>query len=739
MAILEEIHNFNLSPLVNTTFSVEWSQNNMISVITANGVHIFELIPSPMSPQQTMKFARSFIHPSTVLPGHPFATDIEARITKMSREEVYCMFLEGSIIPKFTDLADITPTINRVSWSPQGLIESSKSLLAICTSSGAIELLHKVSKYWYSVCDLTSYLLKIVEDEVKLNIRNCVEKQLYFDTIISNVRKVVACTMVWSNLFITEKLSFAYLVTAYRSSDIIIWKIPKISCIDGVLNPEITCKISLNTDVKIKALCWLDVGIDKHLIIAGLFNGTIHGIIFKNENTNLKLVYKKIYYEHADRIEVTSLKICSQGKTNIKILAVKGPFLILLNISNRGSLNSVQHIKVGGFSVTGLTAIGKDKFLATTQNCDIFLINTNTNLKKRRLENNLVKTGVQYLGIAHSPNYLMFVNITSPNSMFDHLITREPSMINIFGLKGDSWDPLKILIEKEKHLKDLWDAVELVRIKAARSFNPAVELPLISQNLESLPMNELQMAMWISIINEICKKKKIIEKTAGNIIGEISEAQPLVFLHSTCIILNRLANQVSISKEQSICIKLLRMYLEVYLAGEDSEIDTYAAKCARAALSATKSIDLADVELCNLCSVPITELAWDSTQCPSGHKLPRCAATLLQITTVNYLTCTICGKIYHPCIDEIFEEARCIFCDLPPSYDNRIIDLKSSRLLMKNLSKPHTSNGASREHECEQQATKAPTSSSSQCEPYSVVFHDNEDESCKFTETWQQF
>lgn len=361
------------------------------------------------------------------------------------------------------------------------------------------------------------------------------------------------------------------------------------------------------------------------------------------------------------------------------------------------------------------------------------------NLKSISIKHKLPQTRVQYLGLACSPNRTMLVCVTSPNSTYDHLITREPSVLYILSLDGEEWEPINI-IKNYKHINSNfpWDCLELIRLKAAKVSDPMIILPKVPQNLESLKLYELRISMWLSLITEVLTKKKMIQRIEN--IGEIAEAQPLIFIHCVCAYLDRLTNKTHLSNDQELSASLLRMCLEIYLAGEDTEEETVTTQYAREALNKTSHFKL-KVESCNLCGQIISDLSWNTTKCPSGHKLPRCALTLLQITTVQYRSCPICGQLYHLCLDDEYEEVRCLFCNIPVLYDSRVVDVQNSELYARNLSKPQvslvelTQNQDSEMSEnfsyIEEHQTETPS--------YSVIVNYDKDESCSITETWREF
>lgn len=350
-----------------------------------------------------------------------------------------------------------------------------------------------------------------------------------------------------------------------------------------------------------------------------------------------------------------------------------------------------------------MICISTNYALVTTENGSMFTINTEKDqLLKMKVNNKLSQVHMRYLGLAHSPSCVIFINVTTPSTIYDHLVLREPTKIHMFCLKNKNWNPSFVLNQtKHKRLEQLWDCLEAIRIKAIRASDPSTVLSKVSFNLESLSLHELRIVMWTSVMMEICEKRKIIQGI-GSIAGEISEAQPLIFVHTACNYLTYLEKKSSLLEQQKLSINLLKMYLEVYLAGEEDEKVTPLSKCVRDILKKISQLNLNNIETCNLCGEIINDLSWKVTKCSQGHILPRCAITLLQITSVEYKICPICGLIFHSCLDEEFKETRCLFCDVPALEENRILGSKYYVAKEKSLSRQQNHIlGASEDQEIE--------------------------------------
>ncbi|XP_014488626.1 PREDICTED: uncharacterized protein LOC106751890 isoform X2 [Dinoponera quadriceps] len=499
----EELCSINICPLVTAPFAVQWSPDNQISLITEGGVHVLELQPSPMSPNPTVKFTRSFVNPSDTLPAYAFATEMESLVWKLERQEIYSLLMEEAITPKLNEK---------------------------CTES--------------------------------------------------------------------------------------------------------------------------------------------------------------------DRIGINHFHIVHKDKSHIKILAAKGIFLLLLCINWTGSLKSIKYLRTKEFNITGINSITAQKFLISTQDAHVFVVDIQSDeLVLTNITTHLPQTRVQYLGLAHSPNKVMFVNITSPSMSFDHLVVKEPSTIHVFALK--SVDPLPI-VNNSTSLTNIWDCMEMLRVKAAKAEDPSTVLCTTTTTEKPESLHNLRVSMWMTVMMNVCKVKKPIPNIDHIRQSKISRELPLIYVHFACAYLDNLTKKGSrkrksiLSNDQKIAIGLLRKYLNIYLTNEDNddeedERDEKARRCARETLKATASC-ITMMEKCNLCCETINELSRDVTSCPSGHKLPRCAITLLQITSLEYRVCRICGQMFHSCLEQVSQEPCCQFCDVPLLYNEYALDVEGSELYGKNLS-----------------------------------------------------
>lgn len=679
---IEEIYNLTLSPLIASRFAIQWSEDNHISVLTERGVHILEFVPSPMSFQSTLKFSRSFIYTPLTLPSELLCNKFETKIWSLEGEEFHSLLMEESLTPRLANMKEMVPRIIDLAWSPQNMIYPSNCLIAILTSAGAVTIAFKVSKNWYTAYDLSAVRCQLTDQELKVAFK----KYKYnppLEKIRNSLKWFQASSFTWSKRF----CGYAYFAVAYRSGDINIYKVPEIIDYNKIPSPRVVGTVTLDDLIRINVLHWISIDDNEHLIIVGYFDGRIYGLTINIRHQNFELESIEKYYVHEDRIPVEAVRTLSEDESSKKILIAKGSFLFLLRFTTNGGLESMQHLQLEGFAISGMICISKDCALVTTENGCMFAVNAEGTQFSTKKVDNKSQANLRHLGLARSLNSVILMNVTVPASTYDHLTVKEPSKIQVFALKNKEWDPLSVLMRlKNEMFMRSWDCLEVLRIRATRVPDPQEVLPKFPSNLKSATLRELRIAMWTSVMIEICDKKKIIQGI-GSIAGEISDAQPLIFLYTVCDYLNVLDRKPGKSDEQELSASLLREYLTAYLAKnkDSSQLSTLVKN------TVNKLSWYDSKETCNLCGNTIEDPSWKVTKCSQGHLLPRCAITLLQITTMNYRTCPICGLIFHYCLEEVYGETRCLYCDVHALEDNRLVGSKYIPI-EKSLSKPRGNN-----------------------------------------------
>ena len=273
--------------------------------------------------------------------------------------------MQEAVTPKIEDRTDILPRIVKISWSPIKLVNPSKCLLAIVTSSGSIELLYKFGNNWLSIWNLSSLWYNCVMKELGINPNNPT-KSLQGKFLWPDLTRRFLCTAIaWSSLevnnFDNDYSSHAYIAVAYRSSDFVIWRIPQISDLNNIKEPNIFYKTRLNVSVKISSLLWINLEEKKHVLLIAYADGSIHGLrVMETDDRNFREDGFFKYCDDPGRIiaPISSLKCMDKSeRNNFTVLATARSCLIALSIDSVGQCTRTRCLRVPGFSITGKSCL----------------------------------------------------------------------------------------------------------------------------------------------------------------------------------------------------------------------------------------------------------------------------------------------------------------------------------------------------------------------------------------------
>ncbi|OXU26107.1 hypothetical protein TSAR_016781 [Trichomalopsis sarcophagae] len=703
----KQFYNQSISPLVTRSFACKWSEDNRLSIVTEKGVQIIEIVPSATQASPILHLARSFFNAPEAMPCAQYEKYVLSNIFQWPKEEIYSYLLQDALTPTFPKALPATSDIVDVFWSPYRLLHPLECLLAAVTTTGAIQLVAQIDRTWISIYEFNAVLAENIEEDIQQLKRN---KKIDSQALKEQLYRLLVTTATWSCLYQSpDKKCFAYLVTAQRSSEIAVWKVDQLSKESIDLEANITgvqlkfIKKVNSESIKINILLWVNLSDKSYLLFIGYFNGHIGVLKLEQLEEGLTASSCETCYSEDDGIPVDYLNLLQQTDDTLEILVIRGIYLIILVVDITGKFISMKFVASPGFSITGVSIVNSDMILIATQDGNLYVINKSQNQEElicTPIKLDVTKSFVQYLGLASSPNKVISTFITSPNTVFDHLISREPSTLCFFNIIDlPLFDPLDTLYRnKEESLLNYWDCLELIKVNAIKSNNPMEIIPRLTANLEFLSVYRMRIAYWIMTMAETLRKKNVFDVNL-KLAEEIEQCKTYIFLHSAANHLSRLAKRENLNNVQKLCMSLLRNHLDIWLAGEEEEADTPLSEHVKEVLEATSQLYPTEQEKCNFCDVVITE-PW-ALSCSKGHKLPRCALTCLQVTCTKYRTCLVCNEIFHPCLDEEFNEVRCLYCDLPATYKNRLLDsfLQTSK---KNLSRKKplaTSNKDSKEED----------------------------------------
>lgn len=302
-----------------------------------------ELVPIPQCQKRILQLNRSYLYPSDNIPALKYSDELNENIVNWDREQIYSLILESSITPRPIRGNTILPRIIDVAWSPKNLVRPNRCMLATLSSVGAVDIAVKSNRQWFSIHDL-SCLWSRQLDQIPTDTDS-------YAMYVANARKLLATSIAWSSLQLQTE-NFAFLAVAYRSADLVIWKVPQLSDNeDGhILEAEIVCKIELTHDVRVRVMQWVDVSENRYELFVGYHDGLVQSFHLKLEESTLRHAATNEFLE-SDRIPVSSISLLE--KEGLEIVVTKGKFLVYLSIDQDYSVRRCLFYRNPGLQISG--------------------------------------------------------------------------------------------------------------------------------------------------------------------------------------------------------------------------------------------------------------------------------------------------------------------------------------------------------------------------------------------------
>lgn len=381
----EEIDTLNLRDTA-LPFACSWSEDDTLSVLSENEVHILKLKPNMRTVENTVNFHRQTIKPRNEYPNKEILPLIHELLMKESRINVYDLLNDLILTPdgKALDCQDITPRCSQCVWSPAGVHKSNCALIFV-SSIGNVDIQVNQGQFWIVIADLTKLYLQ------KTNLFKDLNSTMNFETLkdrtykacttckfkkLSETRKLFPCSKIWVFfIFLGVDWSplygnMSYIVTGQMNGDIVIWNFFNLSLSELKQMPELVGEFPTNLS-RLSAVHWIKTSNTSSkilqnfefskffinfsflgLIIAGDLNGDIKGFRFDDLINFENDINSHNYWIYNDKIRVDKI-ISEQIDTNYLIICVKLSNIVAFLISNTGDLLDQKIHKVGNLAITG--------------------------------------------------------------------------------------------------------------------------------------------------------------------------------------------------------------------------------------------------------------------------------------------------------------------------------------------------------------------------------------------------
>ena len=309
-----------------------------------------------MQATPAINLCRTFIHPPDDMPSELFAEQVLNSIWDWKKEDVYSFLMNDAFTPNFPRATKFTPDITDVFWSPCKLLHPCKCMIAMLTSAGAVELAIQIDYSWISIYKFTSIWCNVVKEEFKST--HGEDAKLECDALRDQLQRLLATSVTWSCLYNKENDPFAYLVIGYRNSEIVIWKVDRMTSASMTLNTEASVELKFkkklgSENVKINNLLWVDLSNGNYLIFIGFYNGLVGVLKLQEFEGGITSSSYSLSYSDEDDIPVDFLYVLQQSQNQIELAVVKGMYLLILVLDSHGKMINMKFATSPGFSITG--------------------------------------------------------------------------------------------------------------------------------------------------------------------------------------------------------------------------------------------------------------------------------------------------------------------------------------------------------------------------------------------------
>ncbi|PNF28018.1 hypothetical protein B7P43_G13849 [Cryptotermes secundus] len=413
---LEEIHTLALSPAVAASFAALWSDDDKISVITEKGLHVMELVPDPDGAQQVLELRRSWVKPCDYFPTSETGIDYNSLIWKLDQQDAYRLILDTCLAPNLTTTKSVAPYITQVAWSPAGMLQYGRCLLASLTNYGCVLVHMPQSKQWSTMVDISSLWSKHCSE----NWGDDGDINGDISILQSRAEKLKATAITWGNIMSDGDRTYSYLMVGLLNGVIVVWQINAVTVRSRKC--ELQPKILLQFETKmynITTLHWRVIDDQTGWLCAGDVRGIVKMLSLSKVQDKLQCMSSTEVWPHSDRIQVTKLLTlpCNVIENSpVTVVAIKGGFVVAVALDMDGTVVATWPYMVGNLSVTGVVLLDQHSLLVLTHSGSfniLRVVKTGVNLSLEAKVLSPIKIPKSaYYGITASANKAIFCLVT---------------------------------------------------------------------------------------------------------------------------------------------------------------------------------------------------------------------------------------------------------------------------------------------------------------------------------------
>ncbi|KAJ9574096.1 hypothetical protein L9F63_008510 [Diploptera punctata] len=552
-----------------------------------------EVFPDPVGMQPCLKLHRSWVEPIDYLPTAYTNINCDNLIWKLNQKEVYQMVLNTYLAPNLSNTKSVAPYIVQLAWSPAGMWFHSRCLLASVTNYGCVVIQASGGKHWQLLVNISSLWIEKCTPEWDSCESSLPKEQ--FEILQTRSNKAKATAIAWSSLLGDRE--YCFLIVGVQDGTLLFWRLNSIkSARNNDLEPKLLLQLKTE-QYHITTIHWMTKDDNSGLLFVGDVKGVIKMYSVKWQETELSCSLLTELWPHSDRIQVIKLCTLLSHNSEVTVIAVKGSFVIVISLDSNYCILQTKPHHVGNLGINGMIMLDSSSLLVLTLSGCFSHINISRTGKELDMKvqtlNTIIVPKSAYYGICSSANRAIFCLVTSLNTVFDHLIQREPAQITFFKLCG-LHDPYHALLSNPSQtLTRHWDYLEVIRLQGPPF--PDVE----KEDIEQLNCYHLKIRMWLCRFAMMLEDPEEEAEKRNKVRRLLKKAEHLVLIQYIYKRVKKLTEQKSLSNEDKQSLALISSWIKK-IEPEFKTPDLNAVlKCI------TEIPDLPEQEFCAICQKDI--------------------------------------------------------------------------------------------------------------------------------------
>lgn len=223
-----------LQQKLSTSFAAGTSGDGRFSLVSDNGVYIFELNCNSENWLPIFSMKKGFFAVSCSAENSAYVIsdnvgiDINNFIDALNQYDIYESILDVNISQNLKEAAYVQIQPISAQWSAAGLDERHFCLLGVLTNMGVLEIVARKpglcdADEYYSACNLTGYCVNALGKDWKSYSRRTPDEQL--NELKSRVDKVRVTAFAWGHLFKVAFSSCSYIFCGHGDGGVSAWTV----------------------------------------------------------------------------------------------------------------------------------------------------------------------------------------------------------------------------------------------------------------------------------------------------------------------------------------------------------------------------------------------------------------------------------------------------------------------------------------------------------------------------------